>query len=344
MRIEASGTIAACWILVWAADVSGQKVGVGIPASAHCNRGIELLAKKDLDRAIAEFNEAIRIDPSSTRAYCGRALAWFEKQEFDKAIADNGEAIRIDPKHSRSYNNRGNSWVAKREFARAIADYSEAIRLDPNYAEAYKNRAWIWAACPSELVRDGKRAIESATRGCELTDWKEPIYLDTLAASYAEAGDFDAAATTQARAIDLTRDLGARLTLYRNKQKHRGDAELNVRLSQARPAAFSSDEKSRAFFIVPYDAVLSLTPAGGIAGAVTEFGLGTSEASHTPVFTGLPGNPEPNREVKIGFVAAGSELSFYEKTVLSGRRLRLCGQSEQPVRGGLNFRRGGPGS
>ena len=73
-----------------------------------------------------------------------------------------------------------------------------------------------------------------------------------------------------------------------------------------------------AFFVVPYDAMLALTPVGGSAGAVTEFGLGTSEAKVRPVFTGLPHNPQPNGEVKIGFVAAGSELHFYEKSEWGG--------------------------
>ena len=119
-------------------------------------------------------------------------------------------------------------------------------------------------------------------RGCELTDWKDPTYLDTLAAAYAEAGDFDAAVRTQAKAIELAKDFGARLKLYQDKKRHRGTAELDSRLSRSRPWAFSSREKSHSFFIVPYDAILYLTPVGGSAGAVTEFGLGTSEAEHTP--------------------------------------------------------------
>src|SRR5262249_2313418 len=158
-----------------------------------------------------------------------------------------------------------------REFAKAIVDYDEAIRLDPSSAAAYKNRAWIWATCPVARVRDGRKAVESALRGCELTDWKDPTYIETLAAAYADVGDFDAAAKTQARAIELVKDFGGRLKLYQEKKRYRGAGGLDDRLTQSRPAAISAREKSRSFFIVPYDAILYLTPIGGSAGAVTEF-------------------------------------------------------------------------
>jgi Flp pilus assembly protein TadD len=278
-----------------------------------------LYSRGELDKALSEFNEAIRIDPDSASAYCCRALVWYDKQQFDRAIADSDESIRIDPKHAWAYNNRGNARAARGEYPRAIADYDEAIRLDPSLAAAYKNRAWILATCPNKVLRDGKRAVESAMRGCELTDWKDPAFLESLAAAHAEARDFDAAARAQARAIALVEGFDARLKAYRAGEPYRDVAGPEARLTRSRPWAFASRGKPYSFFIVPYDAMLSLRPAGGSAGAVTEFGLGTSEASHTSIFTGLPANPQPDEEVKIGYVAAGSELQFYMKSEFGDR-------------------------
>jgi serine/threonine-protein kinase len=89
---------------------------------------------------------------------------------------------------------------------------------------AYNYRAWLWATCPEPEFRDGKKAVESATKACELSKWKERNDLDTLAASYAETGDFDQAVKWEEKAIALTPESEAgekkarneRLALYRN--------------------------------------------------------------------------------------------------------------------------------
>jgi tetratricopeptide (TPR) repeat protein len=112
-------------------------------------------------------------------------------------------------------------------FAEAVAHYTEAVRLTPGYAEAYNDRAMILAACPEAGYRDGRQAVESATRACALTEWKAPSYLDTLAAASAEAGDFAAAVAWQARAIELLTDQGkkddyrSRLALYQARKPYR---------------------------------------------------------------------------------------------------------------------------
>ena len=101
---------------------------MGDPSSAYTNRGLAWGDKGDLDRAIADYNEAIRLDPKYADAYYNRGLAWRAKGDLDRAIADYNEAIRLDPKYADAYNNRGNAWRAKGDLDRAIADYN---RGDP---------------------------------------------------------------------------------------------------------------------------------------------------------------------------------------------------------------------
>ncbi len=110
-------------------------------------------------------------------------------------------------------------------YAEAIKHYEYAISLDPDRldSEVYVFAAWILATCPVANLRNGHRAIEYATKACELTDWLEPWPMVALAAAYAETGDFQKAAEYQTRAITLYSD-GTYSWLgedYHRKQKHR---------------------------------------------------------------------------------------------------------------------------
>jgi tetratricopeptide (TPR) repeat protein len=112
-------------------------------AHAYNNRGNAYRDKGDLDRAIADFNETIRLDPKYVFAYNGRGNAYSEKGDLDRPIADYNEAIRLDPKYASAYNGRGNAYSDKGDLDRAIADFNEAIRLDPKLAPAYHNRGRV---------------------------------------------------------------------------------------------------------------------------------------------------------------------------------------------------------
>jgi tetratricopeptide (TPR) repeat protein len=107
-------------------------------AVLYVNRGILYQDVGDLDRAMADLTEAIRLDPKYAEAYYNRGEVWLDAREFDRAIADYSEAIRLDPKHAKAYVGRGVTWQRKGDLDRAIADFTEAIRLDPNYAAAYR--------------------------------------------------------------------------------------------------------------------------------------------------------------------------------------------------------------
>ena len=99
--------------------------------------------RREYDKAIADYGEAIRLDPQDASVFEDRGTAWYLAGRHDNAIADFTEALRLNPTSADAHNCRGLAWHAKVEYDKAIADYNEAIRLDPNPA-TYSNRGKLW--------------------------------------------------------------------------------------------------------------------------------------------------------------------------------------------------------
>lgn len=98
-------------------------------------------------------------------------------------------------------NRRGNAKKVLKDYNGAIADFTKAIEINPKYYKSYNNLAWLLATCQDKRYRDGNKAVELSKKAVNLD--KDPQILDTLAASYAEAGIFDKAINTQKEAIEL---------------------------------------------------------------------------------------------------------------------------------------------
>jgi tetratricopeptide (TPR) repeat protein len=113
-------------------------------AQAYAIRGKIWHEKREHDKALADWKEAIRRDPNDPLAYVERGSAWFDEKEYDKAIADCNEAVRLDPKCGAAFGIRGSAWWAKEEYSRAVPDYVEALRFDR--AGAFDNiyRGEVW--------------------------------------------------------------------------------------------------------------------------------------------------------------------------------------------------------
>jgi tetratricopeptide (TPR) repeat protein len=114
-------------------------------AASFNSRGVAYEQNAEYDRAVEEFDQAIRFDPRLSLAFNNRGAAYADKAQYDRAIEDYDRAIRLDPKYAAAFSNRGNAYADKTRYDRAIEDYDQAIRLDPKYAATYYNRGNAYA-------------------------------------------------------------------------------------------------------------------------------------------------------------------------------------------------------
>jgi tetratricopeptide (TPR) repeat protein len=124
-------------------------------APLYYNRGNAYGEKGDYDTAIADYDQAIKLNQNYAAALNNRGLANASKSNYAAAIADFGTAIGLEPKNASRYYNRAGVYVdravasdpdqAVKDYGEAIKDYNQAIELDPNSASAYNNRGVAYA-------------------------------------------------------------------------------------------------------------------------------------------------------------------------------------------------------
>ena len=132
------------------------------------------------------------------------ALAGNRSQNSAVEVSTNGLANKLsgDSEFQASMELAGQLEKAGK-FEQAIQQYREAVRLNPNDASALNNLAWALAANPRPELRDGREAVRLANKAVVLSDHQQPIFMGTLAAAYAEDGQFSKAVEMAEKARDL---------------------------------------------------------------------------------------------------------------------------------------------
>ena len=201
-------------------------------AYAHNFRGwAKYLLGKSAD-AVKDFDKFLELAPAARGhrvvGLSNRGLVLAEMGKFDAALKDLDDAVQQG--HTLAQINRGWAYERKGEYKKAADDYNSALTQHVGTALALNNLAWLKATCPDEKFRDGKEAVRLAREVCERTGNREGMFLDTLAAAHAEAGDFAAAVKAQERALEdrgYARKDGEgarkRLQLYQNKKPYRSE-------------------------------------------------------------------------------------------------------------------------
>ena len=185
------------------ADVDrALKLRPGLPAAIRF-RAMLLAAAGKLDEAIADVEELHRRVPKDLTATLQLATLYSGRKRYDEAVELYTAVLAERPDHWGSLLGRGDALLNSGKHSRAIADYEATFKKQPKDPHLLNNLAWVLATSPVEKLRDGERAVQLATEACELTDHKQAHILSTLAAGYAESGDFTAAVKWAEKAVEI---------------------------------------------------------------------------------------------------------------------------------------------
>ncbi len=158
------------------------------------------------DQALADMNLLRKAMPDNPEILLQIAMLYQASKEPYKAITAYDQVLQNDAENVSAFRGRADVYLGLGKQSEALADYEAALKIDPKNSGVLNNLAWVLATSPDHELRDGKRAIELAKLACEVTEFKQAHIVSTLAAGYAETGDFETAVTWSKKAVELGPD------------------------------------------------------------------------------------------------------------------------------------------
>ena len=202
-------------------------------AFIEMNLADALAEKGQSDQAMVHYDRAIKLQPNYADAYYNRGNVLFATGHIDEAIADWEKTLQIQPDDADAHTCLGNALLHQGAIQEAIGQYEMASALAPDDPHSRNNIAWLLATSSQASIRDGNRAVDFAHQAVSVSGGREPQFLRTLAAAYAESGRFsEAVATGQQAAVianmqgktKLANNLQKDLVLYRGHMPLRQNA------------------------------------------------------------------------------------------------------------------------
>ena len=200
-------------------------------ANAWFNRGEIRAERGEYERAVTEYSEALERTPDDAEAYRRRAQAYVQLRKLKDALGDLDRAVQLAPRNTEVLLDRGDVHRSLGQWQLAAEDYRQAVAMDPRNGRAYQSAAWLLATCPLDRYRNAELAVQAAEKALDLDGRRNVRYLDTAAAAYANAGQFEKACEILALAIDMAKAtdnaaaqaelLRRRLEIYQRQQPYR---------------------------------------------------------------------------------------------------------------------------
>jgi Tfp pilus assembly protein PilF len=197
-------------ILIWAA-VMEASVPIVVATPGHMRAAMKLvtdaqdqLQKGDVASAKRNVDAVLQRDPTFWPALYVRAQIYSREGKYDLALKDCNEALRQDRSVVEAALLRAGINARLGRYAEALKEFDYLISLHPRnvtLARALSDRAWFRATCPNASFRNGQQAVKDAKAASSIMIWKDEHMIDTLAAAYAEIGDFNSAVQYASQAL-----------------------------------------------------------------------------------------------------------------------------------------------
>ena len=178
-------------------------------SQAHIGKGLALLALGRTQEAEKSFRRAIELAPKFARAHVDLGITLEKLGKWGESLQSFQEAMRLAPDEPFTHSNLAIAYLRRGRIDEAAAQYREALSLYPDNVDSLKGLAWILATDREARRRNPAEALMLSTKACKMTRFQDPGSLEILAAAQAENGDFETASATAQKALDLIKLQGS---------------------------------------------------------------------------------------------------------------------------------------
>jgi tetratricopeptide (TPR) repeat protein len=186
-------------------------------AEAYYERGVAYGTWNDHASAVRDFDIALKMNHELRSAIAARGWSYILLAKYDRAIEDFDAVLKRAPDDVEAVCQRGLAYFKTGKYDEAIRDLHSAQKIDPQYLFVDAYLALYFSGCADPKMRDGSKAVAYAKRACERERWNNYYFMDILAGSYSESGQFDQAVKWEKQALSLAQDWDKAGVQYRLK-------------------------------------------------------------------------------------------------------------------------------